>query len=125
MIILGPELAKSWAYAGKLCPLTSKSSSKCSGCMIGITLQFPNISNRKNTKFKHRVKVFIKLFLYSVHHPYEHDEQKYFYEELDIFYSRRLRNSEILLRVGINCNVGTRTKMFGDVVGLNGIKIRT
>ena len=70
--------------------------------MIGITLQFPNVSNRKKVTFKYRAEGVIKIFLCSVYHPYEHDEQKEFQEELDSFYSRKPRNSEILPGAEIN-----------------------
>ena len=85
--------------------------------MIGIILQFPNTSNRKKNKFRHRSKGVINLFLCSVYHPYRHNEEKELYEELDSFYLRKPRNYKILLGADIKCNFGTRTKMLGAVVG--------
>ena len=51
MIILNPALTQTWARAGKLKPITSlPPTSKFPGRMIGLTLSFPNKSNRPTDK---------------------------------------------------------------------------
>ena len=70
MIILNPALTQEWARAGKLNPVISSPVSKFSGRMIGVTLSFPNFSNRPTNTFKRKAKGSIKLFLCSIYHPY-------------------------------------------------------
>ena len=101
MIILGPALTQAWTRAGKLKPITSPENSKFPGRIIGITLSFPNFSNRRKDTYNRKAKGTIKLFLCSVYHPYEADEQKEFYDELDTFISTRPRNSEVLMGADI------------------------
>ena len=76
MIIFGPALTQAWTRAGKLKPITSPENSKFPGRIIGITLSFPNFSNRRKDTYNRKAKGYIKLFLCSVYHPYEADEQK-------------------------------------------------
>ena len=92
--------------------------------MLGVTLSFPNLSNKRKDTYTWRAKGSIKLFLYSVYHPYEADEQKEFYDELDTFISNRPCKSEVLMGADVNCNVGIRTRSFGDVLGPHGINNR-
>ena len=124
MIILGPALTQAWARSRKLKPVTSPENSKFPGRMLGVTLSFPNFSNRRKDTYNRKAKVSIKFFLCSVYHPYEADEQKDFYDELDTFISTRPRNSEVLIRADINCNVGIRTRSFSDALGPHGINNR-
>ena len=121
MIILWPDLTRAWARAGKLEPLHSKSHSKYPGRLIGVTLSFPNRSNRAADTHSKRAKGNIKLFLCSAYYPYDHAEQIEFYDDLDSFISNRPRNSERLLGADVNCNVGVRSTMSRDVVGPIGI----
>ena len=124
MIILGPDLTRAWARAGKLEPLVSSPSSKFPGRIIGVTLSFPNASNRRKDRYRRTAKGSIKLFLCSVYHPYDHAEQIEFYDELESFLGGKPRNSELLLGVDVNCNLGIRTPMFRDVIGPHGINNR-
>ena len=125
MIILGPDLTRAWARAGKLEPLQSSPSSKFPGRIIGVTLSFPNTSNRPSDKYRRKGNGSIKLFLCSVYHPHEYLEQVEFYDELESFFTARPRNSELLIGADVNCNVGIRTgPMFRDVLGANGINNR-
>lgn len=124
MIILGPDLTQAWDRAGKLKPLTSSPTSRYPGRMIGVTLGFPNFSNRPGDTYHRKAKGWIKIFLCSVYHPYDADEQLEFYDELDQFITRRPRKSEILIGADVNCNAGTRTPRFSDVLGPHGINNR-
>ena len=117
MIILGPDLTCAWARAGKLTPLQSSPSSKFPGRIIGITLSFPNVSNRPKDRYHHKVKGSIKLFLCSIYHPHDRAEHREFYDELESFISSRPRKSELLIGSYVNCSLGVRTPMFRDVIG--------
>ena len=66
----------------------------------------------------------IKIFICSIYHPVEHDEQKLFNDELDIYYTNAPRNSEIIAGQDINANVGISSLVFDDVLGPNGIRNR-
>ena len=121
MIILGPDLTQAWERAVKMEPIQSKPNSKYPGRLIGVTLRFPNHSNRKSDTFSKRGKGNIKLFLCSSYHPYEEAKQIYFYDELDSFLANRPRNSELLLGADVKFNLGIRSKMFRDVVGPHGL----
>ena len=112
MIILGPDLTQAWTRAGKLEPITYSPTSRFPGRMIGVTLSFPNFSNRPRDTYHRRAKGSIKLFLCSVYHPCNAEEQKDFCDELDNFIARRPRNSELLMGADVNCNVGTRSPRF-------------
>ena len=70
--------------------------------MIGVTLSFPNFSNRPTDTFKRKANGSIKLFLCQIYHPYKFDEQREFYDELDHFITNRTRNSEILMGADVN-----------------------
>ena len=117
MIVIGPDLTREWERAGKLEPIQSKPNSKYPGRLIGVTLIFPNHSNRKLYTLSNRAKGNIKLFICSSYHPYEHAELIDFYNELDSFLTNRPRNSELLLGEDVNCNVGIWLTMFWYVVG--------
>ena len=123
-IVLGPFLTGIWEKTGKLPPVTSPITSPFPGRMIGITLCFPNGSNRSRDRYHRKAKGEIKIFLCSIYHPVEHDEQKYFNDELDAFYGRAPRNAEILSGQDINANAGVATVRFRDVIGPNGINNR-
>ena len=56
MIILGPDLTQAWTRAGKLEPITSSPTSRFPGRMIGVTLSFPNLSNRTRDTYHQRAK---------------------------------------------------------------------
>ena len=124
MIILCPELARAWTRSGKLEPITSLINSKFTGQMIGLTLCFPNKSNRWTDTYHRKAKGVMKLFLCSIYHPHDIDEQKYFYDELDQFITNRPRNSEILMGADIICNVGIISKRFSNTLGPQGINNR-
>ena len=61
----------------------------------------------------------INIFLASVYHPVEHDDQKRFNEELASFYNAIARNIELLASQDVNANIGVCSKMFCDLIGLN------
>ena len=71
-IIIGPTLLRAWDMAGKPSPLTSPPNSDFPGWMIGVTLCFPNCSNKRADKFHKRVKGNIKIFLASIYHLVDH-----------------------------------------------------
>ena len=124
MIILGPDLTQAWTRAGKLEPITYSPTSWFPGRMIGVTLSFPNFSNRPSDTYHWRAKGQIKLFLCSVYHPCDAEAQKEFYDDLDNFIARRPRNSEMLMGADVNCNVGTRSPRFCDILGPHGLNNR-
>ena len=95
-IILIPDLQRACNMAGKPPPITSEINSNFHGRMIGVTLCFPNQSNKKLENYHKRGKGTIKIFLSSIYHPVEHDEQKRFNEELKIFYHATPSKSEVL-----------------------------
>ena len=123
-IILGPVLLWAWDMTGKPPPITSAPNSDFPGRMIGFTLCFPDGSNKRVDKFHKRGKGKIKIFLASIYHPVDHEDQKRFNEELAIFYNSITRNSELLSGQYVNCNIGIRSKMFRDVIGPYGINNR-
>ena len=125
MIILGPDLTQSWTRAGKLEPITSSPTSWFPGLIIGVTLSFPNFSNRPSDTYHRSAKGQIKLFLCSVYQPCDAEAQKEFYDELDNFIARRPRNSEMLMGADVNCNVGTRSPRFCDILGPHGLNNRS
>ena len=61
--------------------------------MIGVTLCFPNLSNKKPERYHRRGRGKIKIFLALIYHPVEHDGQKRFNEELYSFYNAIPRNA--------------------------------
>ena len=124
MIILSPDLTRAWTRAGKLKPITSPPTSKFPGRTIGITLSFPNKSNRSTDTYHRKAKGIIKIFLCSIYHPHEIDEQKGFYYGLDQFIMNRPTNQQILVGAYINCNVGVTSKRFSDTLGTHGIDSR-
>ena len=124
MIFLGPDLTWAWARAGKLPPMHYISTSKSPGQIIGVTLSFPNRSNRHTDTFHRNGRGSIKLFLCSVYYTYGHDEQIEFYDDLDRFITSRPHNLEVLLGADVNCNTGIRILMFKDTLGLHGIRNR-
>ena len=75
MIIIGPDLTRAWARAGKLEPIQYKPNSKYPSWLIGVTLSFLNHSNRESDNLSKRAKGNIKLFLCDSYHPNEHAEQ--------------------------------------------------
>ena len=123
-IILGLALLSAWDMAGKPPPITSASNSDFPGRMIGVTLCFPNRSNKKADRYHKRGRWVIKIFLASVYHTVDHDDQKRFNEELGGFYDAIPCNAKILAVHDINSNIGVRSKMFRDIIGTNGIDNR-
>ena len=120
-IILGPALLRAWDMAGKPPPITSSLNSDFPGRMIGATLCFPNRSNKRADKFHKRGKGNIKIFLASIYHPVDHEDQKRFNEELASFYNSVPWNADLLVRQDGNYNIGIRSQMFQDVIGPYGI----
>ena len=89
--------------------------------MIGVTLWFSKRSNKKADMYHKRGRGRIKIFLGSIYHPVEHDDQKRFNEELASFYNAIPRNAKLLAGQYVNSNIGVRSNMFRDVIGPNGI----
>ena len=77
-IILGTTLLRAWDMAGKPPPTTSSPNSDLPGQMIGVTLCFPNCSNKRADTLPKRGKGRINIFLASIHHPVDHEDQKRF-----------------------------------------------
>ena len=71
-IILGPPLLRAWEMAGKPLPITSATKSDFPGRMIGVTLCFPNRSNKRANTLHMRSKGRIKIFLTLIYHPVDH-----------------------------------------------------
>ena len=92
--------------------------------MIRVTICFPCRSNRPKDVYSRETSKSMKIFICSIYHPVEHDEQKLFNDKLDTFYTNSPRNSEILSGQDINANIGISLPMFNDVLGPNGIRNR-
>ena len=121
VIILGPVLTEAWSQARKLKPITLATKSSFPGQIIGVTLSFLNMSNRKYNNYTGKEKGRIKIFLCSEYHPYKHNKQKEFYNDLDSFYVSRPGRAEIIIGADKSCNIGVRLKMFRDAIGPNGL----
>ena len=106
----------------KIPPITSDNSLHFSGGMIGVTICFPCRSNRPKDAYIRETNKSIRICICSIYHPFEHDEQKLFNDELDTFYTNAPRNLEILAGQDINSNVGISSPMFNDVLGPNRIR---
>ena len=109
---------------GKPPHITSAPNSDFPGRMIGVTLCFPNSSNKRADTFQKRGKGSIKIFLTSIYHPVDHNEHKRFNEELASFYNSIPQNAELLSGQDVNCNISIWSKMFQDVIGLCGTNNR-
>ena len=116
-IILDPALLRAWDMAGKPPPIKSAPNSNLPGHMIGVTLCFPNRSNKRADTFHKRGKGRIKIFLALIYHLVDHEEQKRFNEEFASFYNFIPWNAELLSGQDDNYNIGIRSKMFRDVIG--------
>ena len=103
--------------AGKPPPITSAINSEFPGRVISVTFFFPNQSNKKLNSYHKRGRGKIKIFLDSIYHPVEHNEQKRFNEELASFYNAITRNAGLLAGQDVNSNIGVRSKTFRDVIG--------
>ena len=79
--------------AGKSPPITSSSNSDFPGRMIGATLCFSNRSSKKADTYNKRFKGRIKIFLDSIYHPVDLEDQKRFNEELASFYNSISHNA--------------------------------
>ena len=110
--------------AGKPPPITSTANSEFTGRMIGVTLCFSKRLNKKVYTYHKRGRGRIKIFLDSMYHPVKQDDKKRFNQELESLYNAIPRNSKLLAGKDINSNIGVRSKMFRDVIGLNGIDNR-
>ena len=121
MIILGPDLTQAWVRAGKLAPISSKLSKVFAGKIIGLTLSFPNKSNRPKDKYYRKARSNIKLFLCSIYHSHKHEEQLDFYAELDAFFNTKPRNAETLIGADVDYNLGIRTPIFHGTIGPHGL----
>ena len=86
-IILGPALLRAWDIVGKLPPITSAYNSDFTDRMIGVNLCLYNPSNKKADTYHKRGIGRIDIFLASIYHPVEHDDQNRINEELAIFYN--------------------------------------
>ena len=111
MIIISPELTRVWTQAGKLKPITSPPTSKTSGRTIGITLIFPNKLNRSTDTYHQKAKGNTKIFLCSIYHPHEIDENKEFLDEINQLITNWSRNSEILMGADINLQCWRHVKI--------------
>ena len=92
--------------------------------MIDTNLFFPNLSNKKADKYHKRGRVNIKIFLASIYHPVEHDDQKQFNKELASFYNTIPRNAELLAGQEVKSNIRIWSKIFRDLIGPNVIDNR-
>ena len=81
-IILGPALIRACNIAMKPPLITSAINYKLPGWMIGVTLCLPNQSNKTFYRYRKRFRRKIKIFMDSIYHLVEHDDQKRFNEEL-------------------------------------------
>ena len=95
---------------GKPSPITSAPNSEFPGCMIGVTLCFPYHSNKRAEKFHKRGKEKIKIFLNSIYHPVDQEDQKGFKKDLAIFYNSIPRNAKLLAGQDVKCNIRIRSK---------------
>ena len=86
-IILGPAPLWAWYMSGKSPPITSASNSDFPCRMIGVTLYFPNCLNKRAYTYHKRGKGRIKIFLASIYHPVDHEDQKRSNKELASFYN--------------------------------------
>ena len=120
-IILGPALIRAWKMVGKPPPITYAINSNFPGRIIGITLCFPNWSNKRWDKCHKKGKGRIKIFLSSIYNPVDHYEKKRINKELAIFYNAIPRNSKLLAGQDINANIGVQSKMFSDVIVIHGL----
>ena len=111
-LILGPALIQAWEMVGKPTPITSASNSDFPGRMIGVTLCFSNRSNKKADTCHKRGKVRINIFLASIYHPVDHEDQKRFNKELASFYNAIRWNVEIL-----SCLLKCTMMLVNDGVG--------
>ena len=102
---------------GKPPHITSAPNYDFPGRMIGVTLCFPNSSNKRADTFQKRGKGSIKIFLTSIYHPVDHNEHKRFNEELASFYNSIPQNAELLSGQDVNCNIEIWSKMSRDVIG--------
>ena len=75
----------------------------------------------KKDTYTRKAKGLIKVYLCSIYHPYIHEEQTDFYDELNAFLANKPRNSELLIGADVNCNVGIRSPLFRDVPGPHGL----
>ena len=123
-IILGPFLLRACNIAGKPPPTTSASNSDFPSRMIGATFCFNNHSNKKEETYHIKGRGRIKIFLASIYHPVEHNDQKRLNEELSSFYNAIPWNYKLLSVQDVNSNIGVRSKMFRDVIRPNGIDNR-
>ena len=123
-IILGPALLQAWGMAGKPPPIISASNSNFLCRIIGVALCLSNLSNKKVDTYHKRGKGGIKIFIASIYHPVDNEDQKRFNEELASFYTAIPRNAKLLSGQDVNSNIGVRSKMFRDVIGKNGINNR-
>ena len=96
VIILGPALLRAWNMAVKPPPISSAINYEFSGRMIGDTLFFPKRSKNKSDRYHNRGRGMIKIFLDSIYHPVEQDDQKRFNKELVSLYNAITRNSKLL-----------------------------
>ena len=85
---------------------------------------FPFQADQPKDAFSRETNKSIKIFICSIYHPVEQDEQKLFNDELDTYYTNAPRNLEILEGQDINAKVSISSPMFNDVLGPNGIRNR-
>ena len=74
--------------------------------MTGVTLFFSNRSKKKSYTYHKRGKGRINVFLDSIHHLVDHDDQKCFNKELSSFYNAIPWNAELLAGQYVNSNIG-------------------
>ena len=115
-IILGPVLRRAWNMAGTPLPINYARNPDFPGRMIGVTLCFPNRSNKRSDKYHKKGKGRIKIILYSIYHPVNYDEQTSFNEELASFYNTIPRNAELISSQDVNANIVVRSNMFSDLI---------
>ena len=89
--------------------------------MIGVSLCFPNRSNKPLDKYHKRGKGKIQVFMASIYHTVEHDDQKRFNKELASFYNAISSNAKILAGQDATSNISVWSNIFRDGIGPNGI----
>ena len=110
--------------SGKQPSINLEINSEFPGRIIGVTLCFPNLSNKSSKKYHNRGRGKIKIFLDSIYHHVEHNDQKHFNKELASSYNTIPRNAKLLSGQDVNSNIGVRSKMLRDVIGPNRIDNR-
>ena len=93
-IIIELALVTARKQAGAMPAMTSLEKYRFSGRMLGVLLSFLNIWSHHGKT--HLISDHINIFLASIYHPVDLEEQVHFNSELLNFYDRMPRNAEII-----------------------------